>query len=60
MQNLELEAETIQISIYTNIVLNILKRHKELSINKMVFFSYIIKKDNFRLCKIYTAPNNTT
>lgn len=59
MQNLELEAETIQISIYTNIVLNILKRHKELSINKMVFFSYIIKKDNFRLCKIYTA-NNTT
>ncbi len=38
MQNLELEAETIQISIYTNIVLNILKRHKELSINKMVFF----------------------
>lgn len=57
MQNLELEAETIQISIYTNIVLNILKRHKELSINKMVFFSYIIKKDNFRLCKIYTANN---
>lgn len=48
MQILELEAETIQISIYTNIVLNILQKHKELSLNKMIFFSYLIKKENFR------------
>ena len=35
MQNLKLEAEILQISIYTNIVLNILKKHKELSLNKI-------------------------
>ena len=49
MQNLELEAETIQISIYTNIVLNILKTHGELSVNKTLLFSYLVKKEKFRL-----------
>lgn len=44
MQNLELEAETIQISIYTNIVLNILKTHGELSVNKTLLFSYLVQK----------------
>lgn len=57
MQNLELEAETIQVSIYTNIVLNILKSHKELSVNKILLFSYLIKKEKFRLGKIYNANN---
>lgn len=57
MQNLELEAETIQISIYVNIVLNILKRHRELSVNKILLFSYLIKKEKFRLGKVYTASN---
>ena len=49
MQKLELEAETIQISIYANIIMNILKKHGELSINKMLLFSYLIKKGRFRL-----------
>lgn len=55
MQNLELEAETIQIGIYTNIILNILRSHRELSVNKILIFSYLIKKEKFRLGKIYTA-----
>ena len=37
MQNLELEAETIQISIYTNIVLNILKTHGESELLQNLF-----------------------
>ena len=57
MQKLELEAETIQISIYTNVIMNILKKHGQLSINKMLLFSYLIKKGRFRLGKIYTANN---
>ncbi len=57
MQNLKLEAEILQISIYTNIVLNILKKHKELSLNKMICFSYLIKKEKFRAGKIYAANN---
>lgn len=57
MQNLELEAETLQISIYSNIVQNILKKHMFLSLNKIMLFSYLIKKDRFRLGKVYTANN---
>lgn len=57
MQKLELEVEAIQISIYTNIVLNILKTHGELSVNKILLFSYLIKKEKFRPRKIYTANN---
>ena len=57
MQNLELEAEVIQISMYTDIILNLLKKHSELSICKTMLFSYLIKKEIFRLEKIYTAGN---
>ena len=57
MQNLELEAETIQISIYSNIVLNLLKKHTVLSLNKIMLFSYLVKKEKFRLGKVYTAHN---
>lgn len=57
MQNLELEAEVIQISIYSNIVLNLLKKHTVLSLNKIMLFSYLVKKEKFRLGKVYTAQN---
>lgn len=57
MQNLELESEVIQISMYMDIILNILKKHNELSIIKIMLFSYIIKKEMFRFGKIYTAGN---
>lgn len=57
MQNLELESEVIQISMYMDIILNILKKHKELSISKTMLFSYLIKKEVFRFGRIYTAGN---
>ncbi len=57
MQNLELESEVIQISMYMDIILNILKKHKELSISKIMLFSYLIKKEVFRLGKVYSAGN---
>ena len=57
MKNLELKAETIQISVYINIILNILQKHNELSLSKILFFSYLIKKQNFVPEKIYTAKN---
>ena len=57
MQNLEIEVETIQISMYTNIILNMLRKHKEMSVTKTLLFSYLIKKEKFRLGKVYTAKN---
>lgn len=58
MRNLEIEIETIQIGIYSNIVLNLLQTHELLSINKVMLFSYLIKKDKFRWGKVYTANNS--
>lgn len=57
MQKLELESEVIQISTYSNIVLSILNKHHELSINKILFFAYLIKEEKYRLGKVYTANN---
>ena len=57
MQKLELEAEIIQVSMYMNIVLNILKKHGKLSVNKILLFSYLVKKEKFRLGKVYAANN---
>jgi len=58
MRNLEFEAETIQISIYCNIIVQILKRHKELSINKIIVFAYLIKKERLIPCKVYNGNNS--
>lgn len=58
MHNLDLEIETMQISIYTNIILHLLYKHRELSINKIILFSYLVKKEKFRISKIYTANNS--
>ena len=57
MQKLELEAEIIQVSMYMNIVLNILKKHGKISVNKILLFSYLVKKEKFRLGKVYAANN---
>ncbi|RFU67476.1 hypothetical protein D0469_14570 [Peribacillus saganii] len=57
MKNLKLEAETIQISIYCEIILRILSNHKHLSVNKMLVFAYLIKKDRFIPRKIYNGNN---
>lgn len=51
-------AETIIVSIYCDVVLSILKKHTQLSVNKLVFFSYILKKGKFNEKEIYTAKNS--
>lgn len=55
MRNLKYEAETIQISIYCDIILQMLKRHKELSVSKMLVFSYLIKRDKFTPRSVYAS-----
>ncbi|HAZ36589.1 MAG TPA: hypothetical protein DDW58_03375 [Clostridiaceae bacterium] len=55
MRNLQNEAEAIQISIYCEIIMQMLKKHKELSVIKMLVFSYLIKGQKFIPNSIYTA-----
>lgn len=55
MRNIKHEAEAIQVSIYCDVIMQILKKHKELSISKILVFSYLIKKDNLEIRSVYTA-----
>ncbi|EPB8165714.1 hypothetical protein ACRTAK_001315 [Clostridium perfringens] len=57
MNNIKNELEVIQISIYTNIIKQIMKKHKNLSISKVMIFAYLIKKEKFMFNKVYTARN---
>lgn len=58
MQKIDLEIEAIQIAIYINIVQNLLHKHQELSLNKTLTFSYLIKAERFSSGQIYNS--NTT
>lgn len=57
MNHLKREIEAVQISIYTNILLNMFRKHKEISLAKAIVFSYIIKTEYDYPDKIYTANN---
>ena len=58
MQMLKYEVEAIQISIYCNIIKQILKKHNELSLIKILVFSYLIKNDYFLLSNVYKANSS--
>lgn len=58
MRNLKYESETIQISIYCDIIKQILKKHNELSVCKMLVFSYLIKNYNYAPKSVYNANSS--
>jgi hypothetical protein len=58
MRNLKYESETIQISIYCDIIKQILKRHSELSISKILVFAFLIKNDNYLLSNVYNSNSS--
>lgn len=58
MQNLKYEVEAIQISIYCDIIKQILRKHEELSLSKILVFSYLIKTDYFLLSNVYKANSS--
>lgn len=53
--DLKQELETVQISIYCNIVSMLLKEHKTLSLAKLIVFSYLVKKEALTHCNIFTS-----
>lgn len=57
MRNIRKQTESIQLSIYCNIICQTLQNHEKLSICKIVTFSYLIKQNRFLGGTIYTAGN---
>lgn len=57
MRNIKIQAESIQLSIYCNIICQTLQKHGELSVCKIITFSYLIKQNRFIGGTVYTAKN---
>lgn len=55
MNELEIETEIVQISSYCEIICCILKTHRILSINNVIFFSYLIKQKKFTFKEVYSG-----
>lgn len=57
MKSIREQTEVLQISIFSSIICQLLKKHNQLSVCKLVTFTYIVKQDNFWGGNIYTAHN---
>ena len=57
MSRIEGKTEAIQLSMFCNIICQLLHKHESLSVCKMVPISYLIKQNGFIGCKIYNANN---
>lgn len=57
MNKNKIELELILTSAYNKIIMDILKTHKNLSVNKTLVFAYLIKKRRFFDFDIYNASN---
>lgn len=55
MSNNKLKMEVLLISKYCDIVIKILAVHKNLSVNKTVFFAYLLNKKSFNFQDIYRS-----
>lgn len=51
--------EIYQLSIYCDTVYTILKQHRDLSIVKLIFFSYVINKERFFNRCVYNSKHTT-
>lgn len=49
--------EIYQISVYCDVIYMIVKQHKDISVAKLVFFTYVINKERFFGKNVYNAKN---
>ncbi|WP_223635286.1 hypothetical protein [Planococcus sp. 4-30] len=59
MKYLKLQAESLQLSIYCEIVLNTLSDHKELSLIKTAVYAYLIKKYKLNSHRVYDGRHTS-
>ena len=57
MKDDKLKTEALQLSIYCNIICNLLITHKNLSLVKTIVFSYIVKHEHIVSNNCFTANN---
>lgn len=47
MNNIKIDSEVIQVSIYCDVIMAMLKKKKKLSVNKTITYAYLLKKNNY-------------
>lgn len=57
MNELKIETEVVQLASYCEIICFILQEHKKLSVNKIIFFSYLLKQRKFTVKEVYRGQN---
>ncbi len=57
MSNIKKEAEVIQLSIYCDVIMAIMKKKDILSVNKMITFAYLLKKNNYYSKNVFKGNN---
>ena len=57
MKSIREQTEVLQLSIFSSIICQLLKNHNQLSVCKLVTFTYIVKQNKFLGGNIYTAKN---
>jgi len=55
----ELKTEALLVAKYCSIIKQILNVHKQLSVNKMLFFAFLLKNKNNYISSIYNAKTTT-
>ncbi|WP_439948924.1 hypothetical protein [Bacillus subtilis] len=58
MGDIKLQSETLQISIYCEVILNILNEHVNLSLSKIIVFSYLVKKNKYESQRLYDGRHS--
>lgn len=57
MSRLNIEAEVIQLSMYCDIIMAILKKKETISVNKLITFAYLLKKNNYYDQDVFKGNN---
>jgi hypothetical protein len=51
------EMEIVQISLYCDIIMMLMKKHERMSLTKLIVFSYLVKKENNMFQVIFKSSN---
>lgn len=59
MKQIKLEEESMMTAEYSYIIIGLLRKHKNLSVIKIILYSYLLKKQKYYRNPLFTGNNST-